>query len=249
MGRAAVLAGVVMCAAVLSTTALPRQKRQISEELREMLAAPYSGRLPSSLEPLMRGNKRSQRNPGTFLGVNPAPEDVLRGPQRQRVPPPAPNAFQTQQQQTFQPQRQQEQFQPRPQQPRPQQRPQQPQQQQGFQQRQPQPQQSFQQRQPQQQQQQQFFQQPQQQQNSQQRQQGFEPRRPQPQQSFPQFQQQRRRPVRQPQDSFSQVVPHDADAYRPGRPNFGEGPRFRREAVSAADLQAELASQLTPGRS
>ena len=84
-----------------------RQKRDISSELRDMLNKPYSGRLPESLEPLMRGVTRRQRNPGQFLGVNPSPQDVLRGPQPQQQ--------QQQQQQKPQPQQQpQQQRQPSP---------------------------------------------------------------------------------------------------------------------------------------
>ena len=77
-----------------------RQKRDISTDLREMLNRPYSGRLPESLEPLMRGVTRRQRNPGQFLGVSPSAQDVLRGPQPQQ---------QQQQPQQQQPQQQQQQ--------------------------------------------------------------------------------------------------------------------------------------------
>ncbi|KAF0290929.1 hypothetical protein FJT64_010878 [Amphibalanus amphitrite] len=115
--------------AVVVTTGSPRvrHRRDISDELREMLNKPYSGRLPASLEPLMRDSTvRRQRNPGQFLGVNPSPQDVLRGPQ--------PQQSQQRQQQQQRPQQQQQQQQRRPQrqqqQRRPQQQQQQPQQQQ-----------------------------------------------------------------------------------------------------------------------
>ncbi|XP_043193328.1 RNA polymerase II degradation factor 1-like [Amphibalanus amphitrite] len=104
--------------AVAVTTGSPRvrYRRDISDELREMLNKPYSGRLPDSLEPLMRDSTvRRQRNPGQFLGVNPSPQDVLRGPQpqqsQQRQQQRQPQQQQQQQQQQRQPSQQEQQSQ------------------------------------------------------------------------------------------------------------------------------------------
>ncbi|KAF0311986.1 hypothetical protein FJT64_017234 [Amphibalanus amphitrite] len=98
--------------AVAVTTGSPRvrHRRDISDELREMLNKPYSGRLPASLEPLMRDSTvRRQRNPGQFLGVNPSPQDVLRGPQPQQQQQQQQQQRRPQQQQQRQPSQQQQQ--------------------------------------------------------------------------------------------------------------------------------------------